>query len=742
MNRIVSKRLLLACCLIVLALPLALWSPTSGALAAPVTGPEVTPAVHHDTSPPLRDIAPKHASGPQRALPLRRGATPAVSPKVPAAPDPVVQSAPGGPATSTVGLNIPGVGQDDYGYNDEVEPPDTEGAIGASQYVQWVNLAFGVFDKSTGALTYGPAEGNTLWTGFGGTCETTNQGDPTVHFDALAQRWVFTQFAFDVNGNNLVAPYLQCVAVSTTSDALGTYNRYSYSYGSEFNDYGKLGVWPDAYYITFNMFHNAQNFTGPEVCAYDRAAILAGAAATKQCFFLNNFNYTTLLPSDLDGTNPPPAGSPNYVMNFDAGGTSLNVWKFHVDWATPANTTLTGPTSIPVAPFTPSSCCIPQPGGVPGLDDLGDRLMYRLAYRNFGDHESLVVNHSVAANSTTGVRWYELRLAAGTPAVYQQSTFAPDGTSRWMGSIAMDGAGDIALGYSASSTSVFPSVRFTGREPTDPPGQMQAETTIKAGLASQPNNSGLPENRWGDYSAMTVDPVDDCTFWYTNEYLKTEADFSWSTQIASFKFANCQPTQAATTLTTPAVSGPFNGTVNLTATLTANSAGVAGKTVAFVLNHNPVGSATTDSNGVATLNNVSLAGIAAGSYPAGVSATFAGDSTTNGSSASNTLTVTSGQAHHFVVSAPANALSGTPVNVTVTAQDEANNTAVDYTGTVHFSSSDTLAVLPADYTFTAGDNGVHTFSVTFKSSGLRTLTATDTANSTITGSASVTVTKL
>ncbi|MGN6561404.1 MAG: hypothetical protein ACTHMU_01985, partial [Thermomicrobiales bacterium] len=729
MNRIVGKRLLVALCLVVLGLPLALWSPTSGALAAPAAGPEVTPAVHHDTSLPLRDIAPKHATGPQRAIPLRRGATPAVSPKVPAAPDPAVQSAPGGLATSTVGLNFPGVGMGDYGMTQLAgEPPDTEGAIGATQYVQWVNTSFAVFNKNTGAITYGPAAGNTIWAGFGGLCETTNSGDPIVKYDQLAQRWVFTQFAFNLDINfNPVAPYLQCVAVSTTSDALGPYNRYSFSYGSDLNDYGKLGVWPDAYYITFNMFHNAQYFTGPKVCAYDRNAMILGQAATQQCFQLSTNDFS-LLPSDLDGANPPPPGAPNYLLELGGDNKSLDLWKFHVDWANNANTTLAGPTSISVTPFT-LACnggqCIPQPGNVNPLDSLGDRLMYRLAYRHFADgHEALVVNHSVMVNNTTtGVRWYELRLANGTPTVYQQSTFAPDGTSRWMGSVAMDGAGDIALGYSASSTSVFPSVVYTGRVPTDPFGQMQAETTIKAGLASQPNNSGLPENRWGDYSAMTIDPVDDCTLWYTNEYLKTENDFSWSTQIASFHFANCVPGATATTLTTQSATGPYNGTTTLTATLTtAGSTPLQGKTITFALNHNTVGTAVTDPNGVATLNNAPLAGIAVGSYPFGVTASFQGDGTDNGSSTNNSLTVTKADqtinfgtlAGHTADDAPftvsASASSGLTVTFTASGVCTISGTTVTLTGAV--GSCTITAQQAGDSNYNAAPDVPQTFAVT------------------------------
>ncbi len=269
--------------------------------------------------------------------------------------------------------------------------------------------------------------------------------------------------------------------------------------------------------------------------------MLVGGTATQQCFQLST-SFGGVLPSDLDGATAPPAGSPNYLMNF--GTNSLNLWRFHADFVTPANTTLTGPVNIPVQAFTPAcsgGACIPQPNTRQKLDTLADRLMYRLAYRNYGTRESLVVNQSVKVtgnkrSQVDGIRWYEVTSPSGTPVIHQQGTYSPDSTSRWMGSIAMDKAGDIAVGYSASSSSVFPSIRYTGRVPTDPLGTMQAENIIKAGGGSQLSNL----SRWGDYSSMTVDPVDDCTFWYTTEYLKSSGTFNWSTWISNFKFPGCQ----------------------------------------------------------------------------------------------------------------------------------------------------------------------------------------------------------
>jgi hypothetical protein len=517
------------------ALTLLLVSPIAFLAAQTTHGPvEVNGAVQHDVSQPLHSMAASsRGAETRREKPLRL-----IPPQelVNNGPDTAVQTSTGPLVAAAPGLGFAGVGNGFPGFTPDSAPPDTNGAVGATQYVQWVNESFAIFDKSTSALLLGPRAGNSLWAGFGGGCETNNDGDPIVQYDKAAGRWVFTQFSVST------IPYLQCVAVSTTSDATGTYNRYAFSYGStQFPDYPKLGVWPDAYYISYNIFNNGTSFAGAKVCAFDRAKMLTGAAATQECFQLSS-SFGGLLPSDLDGPIAPPAGSPNFFLNF--GSNSLNLWKFHADFAAPANATLTGPRNIPVATFTPAcnggGGCITQPNTNQKLDSLADRLMYRLAYRSFSDHESLVVNHSVkvSGNNRTqvvGVRWYELRSPNGTPAVFQQGTFSPDSTHRWMGSIAMDKVGDIALGYSASSSSTFPSIRYTGRAATDPLGTMQTETNLKSGAGSQLPNLG----RWGDYSAMTVDPVDDCTFWYTNEYLQTSGTFNWSTQIGSFKFPGC-----------------------------------------------------------------------------------------------------------------------------------------------------------------------------------------------------------
>ena len=513
-------------------------APLPSAIAKDHTGGSqliVSSAVHSDVSGPLAGLAPAPVIAAKDKKEKKKNELPFVASSGGA--DPAIQSTPGADAAPSTAASFDGIGKGLETYSPRWAPPDTNGAVGPSHYFEIVNADIAVFSKS-GSLLYGPVTTNTLWSGFGGSCQVRDDGDGVVEYDRLADRWVITQFTND--GTNT-----ECVAVSTTGDPLGSYARYSFTYPA-FPDYPKLAVWPDAYYITFNLF-GSSGFAGGMVCAYDRASMLAGQAATQQCFNLGT-SFGGLLPGDVDGATPPPAGSREYVLNY--GSNRLNLWKFHVDWAAPANTTLTGPTAIGVASFS-AACggggCIPQPATNQKLDSLADRLMSRLAYRNFGDHESLVVNHSVGTGflnqGPSGVRWYELRNPGGAPTVYQQGTYAPDSTYRWMGSIAMDQAGNIGLGYSASSSSVRPSLRYTGHLATDPLGVMgQGEGTLQAGTGSQLPNLG----RWGDYSSMTIDPADDCTFWYAGEYLKTDGTFNWSTRIGSFRFTNCGSTPATT----------------------------------------------------------------------------------------------------------------------------------------------------------------------------------------------------
>ena len=599
---------------------------------------------HRDISPPLRDMiatAPQqplvfHEAEPVRRIPLPPGL-------VPLPEDPVRQQTAAAISAfaPVVSLNFEGLGNGQYGFSVTGAPPDTEGTVGATQYVHWVNTSFAVFNKTSGALIAGPTAGNTLWSGFGGGCQNNNDGDPIVLYDKAAQRWIFSQFSVSTS------PFLQCIAVSTSSDATGTYNRYSFQYNN-FDDYPKMGVWTDAYYETFNMFDTNNNFVGSNACAYDRTAMLAGNAAAQVCF-QQGTSVGGLLPSDIDGSTAPPAGSPNYMVFF--GTNNLNLFKFHVDFATPTNSTFTGPAVISVAAFTPlcgGGTCVPQPGTNNQLDSLADRLMYRLAYRNFGTHESLVVNHSVVAGSGSGVRWYEIQNPSGTPTVAQQSTFAPDSSYRWMGSIAMDRSGDMALGYSISSSSVNPSIAITGRLATDPANTMQAETNVVSGTGSQTGTL----SRWGDYSAMQIDPADDCTFWYTQEYIKSNGTFNWNTRITSFKFSNCVAGVATTTASTVSASQVNAGTsVTFTANVTpASGTATPTGTVTFTSGATVLGPATL-SGGNATISTSSLA---AGSYS--FAATYSGDATFAGSTSA---TATSLTVVDFTVTPPQTSLTVT-----------------------------------------------------------------------------------
>lgn len=425
-----------------------------------------------------------------------------------------------------------------------VAPPDTTGDVGPNHYVQWVNLRYAIYTLTRDAnnqisgfsLVSGfPKNGNVVWQGFGGRCQSDNDGDPIVQYDQLADRWILTQFAVSST------PYTQCVAVSTSPDPTGTYFRYAFSYNKSFNDYPKMGVWPDAYYITYNMFRNGRSFTGNTVCAFERDKMLIGASARQAC--VNTTGGHSLEPADLEGTTLPPAGSPNLLMSITT--SAVQFWRFSVNWAAGTGT-LTGPTTVAgVAAFSRAcggGACIPQPGTTTQLDTLADRLMYRLSYRKFGDHESLVINHSVTSGTGVGIRWYELRNAAGqtfgsaAPVLFQQGTFAPSNDFRWMGSAAMDKTGGIAIGYNISNAStIVPSIRYAYRGPADPLGTMGNETSVLVGSGSQTGNL----TRWGDYSTISVDPVDGCTLVFTTQFQPANGNFNWSTFIHSFKLSTC-----------------------------------------------------------------------------------------------------------------------------------------------------------------------------------------------------------
>ena len=523
----------------------------AGAGAAPTNAtPQqvlTSAAVHYDESPPLRDMPV--------AWPARLGfaheppeSVPAARPRV---SDPAVQTAATDAAALKVLTTFDGISDGEHGFNVLTQgglPPDTNGAVGTTQYVQMVNLAMAVFSKK-GQLLLGPVPANQVWQGFGGDCQAHDDGDPIVLFDHLADRWIATQFAIGTGSSG--AGSAECVAVSKTADATGQWYRYVFDYSKygSINDYPKLGIMPNAYYVTYN-------FPGALVCALSRTAMLAGKRATQQCALAPN-GRASLMPADLDGAGLPPKGEPEYLL--EKAANVLNLFTFSVDWAHPDRSHLAGPSALPVAAYNDACLvsvageipnaygCIPQPGSGPAgyvsaLESTGDRLMFRLAYRRFADgHESMVVNHAASGGfplgAVSGVRWYELERRSGSWNVArqgkQQSTYAPNSDSRWEASIAMDHAGDMAMGYSVSGPATFPSIALAGRLYADPPGQMRAETVVVPGKGSQI----IP--RWGDYSAMTIDPTDDCTFWFTSEFLKVPGTFNWSTAIMSARFPGC-----------------------------------------------------------------------------------------------------------------------------------------------------------------------------------------------------------
>ncbi|MFL5734931.1 MAG: hypothetical protein ACJ78Q_17375, partial [Chloroflexia bacterium] len=430
-------------------------------------GPVVGHDLRHDTSPPLSSM-PAVRPGPagNRVLPDRGELRQTVA--RPWVQDPVVQSSmsdASSPGMPSLRASFEGI-YNYWGYY----PPDTNGDVGPNHYVQIVNVGFQVFSK-TGASLYGPANISTLFKGLGGVCETRDDGDPIALYDPLADRWLISQFAVPGGADG----YHQCVAVSASGDPTGRYYRYDFLINNPlFNDYPHFGVWPDGYYVGFNMYGKV-SFSGAEPAVLDRAAMLAGRQASFQSFPPQH-GLSSLLPADFDGRLLPPSGEPEVFADVDLNGQpNLNLYNFHVDWAHPSNSTFTLAARLPVtdlnAPCTGSHYnCVSQPGTAQGLDSLGDRLMYRLQYRNFGDHQALVTNHTVDIGTSqapnTGIRWYELRSPSGspfTPSLYQQGTFAPDANNRWMGSVALDHSGNLAAGYSVSSQTVYPGLRYAGR---------------------------------------------------------------------------------------------------------------------------------------------------------------------------------------------------------------------------------------------------------------------------------------
>ncbi len=553
--------------------------PTAGS-AAPLhvnAYPIVKTDVYHDVSPTLRSVA-----GQKMKTVLKPDANGIVeigkddetfehereaAPNKPFRPDGALQSRrPRGDKPGAGGANFEGLSnQDNFNIlGVRVNPPDPVGAVGPNHYVQMVNLTMAVYDKAGNVLLPATAIG-ALWNGFKiGDC-SLNAGDSIVLYDRYNDRWILSQFTTaETDGS-----YYNCVAVSQTNDPTGAYYRYAFTTAQNFPDYPKYGIWNGTYVITTREFGDTGGY-GIGVYALEAGKMLQGKKNPHVvAFFLNGDDPGVLpligdglLPAYADGAKAPKASAPIPLVGtqddgagYGATSDALNVFELSVNWRDTSTASLDLKTQLPVASFDSiypcapdSRDCLPQPGisnPAQFLDILSSRQRptWRLAYRNFKTYDAMVTNQSVeAAPSQAGVRWYEIRRTNGVYSLFQQGTFAPgDGVHRWMGSAAMDHKGNMALGYSVvNGTSVFPSVRYTGRKKNDPLGQMTlGESTLIGGDGVQTTTN----SRWGDYTSLNLDPVDDCTFWYTNEYYthagQTGSSVGWQTRVASFKLPKC-----------------------------------------------------------------------------------------------------------------------------------------------------------------------------------------------------------
>jgi len=470
----------------------------------------------------------------------------------------------GQPLQSPVGISGPSVGLNFQGISGDpgspasincpvvsgvqLAPPDTNAAIGDTQIVQWVNICYSVFDKTTGALIAGPIAGNQFWAGFGGACQLDNDGDIIIQWDKANHVWVASQ--------NVFGPFMTCIAISKTADATGAYNRYAFTQPG-LPDYPKWGLTPNVYYQTQNDFGNGSAYVGVNVCAYDGAAMRAGNKKAAQLCILDNSGGTlfddSMLPADTDADPKPAPATPEVLVgSIDNANPGSNVYYYLFTVSSfkgKGKATLTGTNgTLPIAVPTYSlacggfGACIPQPTGNEPLDSLGDRLMYRFALFDDGTTQHFLVTHSVNDGVAVGARWYEFTSptsSASNPTLtLAQSGQTPaDGEYRWMGSIARDTFGDIALGYSRSSAAAgdYPSIYVSGQTAGEPSGTTDPEVLVKQGGGSQSSTS----SRWGDYSSMALDGADHCTFLYTTEYYPFDGSFQWYTWVAKVKFPSC-----------------------------------------------------------------------------------------------------------------------------------------------------------------------------------------------------------
>ncbi|MGZ8844158.1 MAG: hypothetical protein ACXW18_10885 [Pyrinomonadaceae bacterium] len=565
---------------------------------------EVRADVARDISSPLRALV---SSIEDENKDARQNPSPTPTPTPPIMTSPpgaaaVEQRSPGTRAAAVLAASFDGLGVGFKGPQGTAilrNPSDNTIAVGPDHIFQIVNTRMAIFTKKgkrfgeTGKVLYGPVATNTVFKGFGGACESINNGDAVVRYDQFANRWLIVMPTFrrgavradqpkpgkdgepaqasvpgrkDQPGSAAPlfvptpsatpappqprgpapqgpqGPYSLCYAVSTSSDPSGAYNRYEFL-RALFPDYPRPAIWPDGYYIPTS--------TGDEViqkhaCVVEREKMLKGEPASEQCVIIDGVNF--LNNADIDGRNVPPRGAPNIMMA--AGGTQLKnvltddkilVWKFHVDWQNPANTKVDGPQYINVAPYHylcggQLTNCVPQPDSATRLDSQGDKIMARLVYRRIGNRESIVAVHSINTSAGGGgVRWYEFRLDKKRDvSLYQQGTYAPDGFYRWMASPAIDRFGNIGIGYSFGGTPNFAGQRFAARLAKDPKGQLTLkETVLVEGEAAQ------RVMRWEDYTQTALDPSDDCTIWYVGDYLK-KGETTYSSRIGAFRMPGCK----------------------------------------------------------------------------------------------------------------------------------------------------------------------------------------------------------
>ncbi len=521
----------------------------------------------------------------------------------PATSDPALQGGGAAASAPTTGSSFPGLDHAGWGAG---WPPDPNGDVGPNHYVQTVNTSVGIFGKTGGRLAAFTFDSLFSAAGTGTPCDNSNQGDPVALYDPFGDRYVVADFAW-ADAQASTGPFYECLAVSRTGDPVnGGWYFYAWQVesGASLPDYPKLGVWPDGIYMSANVFaaSGSGSFQNVQVWAFNRQQMEAGSPTAQAVTFalprtVGGVSVFSLLPSNARAiTGAPPAGSPNYFASI-WGSYAVRVWKFHVDWASPASSTFTGPTNVGVSTFNVGPADVPEQGGN-NLDTLSYRLMMQNQYTNLNGRESLWLTHTVGSGggpNLAQVRWYELPVTGGTiSSPRQQSTWSPTASNRFMPSLAVDRNGDMAVGYSVSDASMYPAIRYSGRLAGDPLGQLtQGETTLAQGAGFQccTFSDGSLNTRWGDYSAMSIDP-DGCTFWYTTEYYDArptvKADDNWLTRIGSFQLPGCgSPTaQAPTIASFSPASGQAGTAVTIagTAFTGANSVTFNGAAASFTVN--------------------------------------------------------------------------------------------------------------------------------------------------------------